>query len=57
MKSADGLLQSLNLAWQPRADGTFLSDNFQNLVVKGKVANVPFVTGVCHHQFGTITKY
>ncbi|KAG6815333.1 hypothetical protein H0H93_010107 [Arthromyces matolae] len=37
--------QSLSLAFLPRADGVFLTDNPQNLVLKGKVAPVPFITG------------
>ncbi|KAF8194390.1 alpha beta-hydrolase [Mycena galopus ATCC 62051] len=45
--------QSLILAWLPRADGTFLSDNPQRLVQEGKVANVPFVTGDCDDE-GTL---
>ncbi|KAK7050555.1 carboxylic ester hydrolase [Favolaschia claudopus] len=45
--------QSLVLAWLPRADGTFLSDNPQRLVQQGKVANVPFVTGDCDDE-GTL---
>ena len=35
------------LAWIPRADGVFLTDSPQNLVVQGSVANIPFVTGTC----------
>ncbi|KAJ3555359.1 hypothetical protein NM688_g2623 [Phlebia brevispora] len=45
--------QSLNLAWLPRADGVFLSDDPQQLVVNGRVANVPFVTGDCDDE-GTL---
>ncbi|KAJ6455465.1 carotenoid ester lipase precursor [Mycena sanguinolenta] len=45
--------QSLVLAWLPRADGTFLSDNPQRLVQQGLVANVPFVTGDCDDE-GTL---
>ncbi|KAI0077854.1 carotenoid ester lipase precursor [Panus rudis PR-1116 ss-1] len=37
--------QSLALAWLPRADGVFLKDDPQKLVMNGSVANVPFVTG------------
>ncbi|KAI0823990.1 carotenoid ester lipase precursor [Trametes gibbosa] len=37
--------QSLRLAWLPRVDGKFLVDAPQNLVQKGSVAGVPFVTG------------
>ncbi|KAJ6554984.1 carotenoid ester lipase precursor [Mycena vulgaris] len=33
--------QSLILAWLPRADGVFLTDNPQRLVQQGKVARVP----------------
>ncbi|VDB87929.1 unnamed protein product [Peniophora sp. CBMAI 1063] len=36
---------SLDLAWQPRADGTFLTENAQVLVQKGSMADVPFVIG------------
>ncbi|KZV65482.1 alpha/beta-hydrolase [Peniophora sp. CONT] len=36
---------SLSLAWQPRADGAFLTDNAQRLVLNGSVADVPFVIG------------
>ncbi|KAI0793055.1 carotenoid ester lipase precursor [Irpex lacteus] len=35
----------LHLAYQPRADGVFLTDTPQRLVQNGKVANVPFVCG------------
>lgn len=42
--------QSLVLAWMPRADGTFLSDNFQRLIQDGKIANVPFITGNCDDE-------
>ncbi|KAJ7480555.1 carotenoid ester lipase precursor [Mycena latifolia] len=45
--------QSLVLAWLPRADGTFLTDNPQRLVQQGKVANIPFVTGDCDDE-GTL---
>ncbi|KAF8883776.1 carotenoid ester lipase precursor [Gymnopilus junonius] len=37
--------QSLNLAWLPRTDGIFLTDNPQRLVQQGKVANIPYITG------------
>ncbi|KAF9523405.1 carotenoid ester lipase precursor [Crepidotus variabilis] len=37
--------QSLNLAWVPRVDGVFLTDNPQKLLQQGKVANIPYVTG------------
>ncbi|KAJ7289382.1 Alpha/Beta hydrolase protein [Mycena rebaudengoi] len=45
--------QSLVLAWLPREDGVFLTDNPQRLVQQGKVANVPFITGDCDDE-GTI---
>ncbi|KAJ7046421.1 Alpha/Beta hydrolase protein [Mycena alexandri] len=45
--------QSLLLAWLPRADGTFLSDNPQRLVQQGLVAKIPFVTGDCDDE-GTL---
>ena len=32
--------------WTPRVDGVFLQDNPQKLIEAGKVANVPFVTGM-----------
>lgn len=41
-------LQSLKLAWLPRADGIFLTDAPQKLVQQGKVANIPFITGTIH---------
>ncbi|KAF8073585.1 carotenoid ester lipase precursor [Lyophyllum atratum] len=45
--------QSLSLAWLPRADGVFLTDNPQKLVQQGKVANIPFITGDCDDE-GTL---
>ncbi|KAF9455346.1 Alpha/Beta hydrolase protein, partial [Collybia nuda] len=42
--------QSLVLAWLPRADGVFLSDNPQRLVQQGKVADIPFITGDCDDE-------
>ncbi|KAJ7609564.1 Alpha/Beta hydrolase protein [Mycena polygramma] len=41
------------LAWLPREDGVFLTDQPQRLVQQGKVANVPFITGDCDDE-GTI---
>ncbi|KAJ8454068.1 hypothetical protein ONZ45_g19450 [Pleurotus djamor] len=41
---------SLVLAWLPRVDGTFITENPQVLVQQGKVANVPFVTGNCDDE-------
>lgn len=37
--------QSLALSFGPRADGVFLTDSPQHLVLKGEVARVPFVIG------------
>ncbi|KAI0766816.1 carotenoid ester lipase precursor [Irpex lacteus] len=37
--------ESLNLTWIPRADGKFLQDLPYQAVLKGKIANVPFVAG------------
>ncbi|KAH9480374.1 Lipase 1 [Psilocybe cubensis] len=45
--------QSLNLAWLPRTDGVFLTENPQALVQQGKVANIPFITGNCDDE-GTL---
>ncbi|KAF8877142.1 carotenoid ester lipase precursor [Gymnopilus junonius] len=45
--------QSLNLAWLPRTDGIFLTDNPQRLVQQGKVANIPYITGDCDDE-GTL---
>lgn len=39
-------MQSLDLAWLPRADGVFITEDPQSLVTQGTVANIPFVTGV-----------
>ncbi|KAF7350022.1 COesterase domain-containing protein [Mycena venus] len=45
--------QSLVLAWLPREDGIFLTDQPQRLVQQGKVANVPFIVGNCDDE-GTL---
>ncbi|KAH9170117.1 carotenoid ester lipase precursor [Lactarius sanguifluus] len=45
--------QSVALAWQPRADGVFLTDHPQKLVQQGKVARIPFVAGECDDE-GTL---
>ncbi|KAF8645416.1 hypothetical protein AX16_007831 [Volvariella volvacea WC 439] len=42
--------QSLNLAWQPRADGVFLTDHPQRLIQQGQIARIPFVTGNCDDE-------
>ncbi|EIW81539.1 alpha beta-hydrolase [Coniophora puteana RWD-64-598 SS2] len=48
--------QSLSLAWLPRVDGIFLTDDPQQLVLQGSVADVPFVTGDCNDE-GTIFSF
>jgi acetylcholinesterase len=45
--------QSLALAWGPRADGYFLTDDPQKLVQQGQVARIPFVSGECDDE-GTL---
>ncbi|KAF9522510.1 carotenoid ester lipase precursor [Crepidotus variabilis] len=45
--------RSLNLAWMPRADGYFLPENPQKLVMKGSIAKIPFITGNCDDE-GTV---
>lgn len=37
--------QSLRLAWLPREDGVFLTENPYDLVRNGKVAPIPYVMG------------
>ncbi|KAI0628199.1 carotenoid ester lipase precursor [Trametes polyzona] len=37
--------EGLNIPYWPHADGVFLEDNPQKLVLQGSVANVPFVAG------------
>lgn len=44
---------SLDLVWVPRADGDFLPDNPQRLVLNGTVANIPIVSGNCADE-GTV---
>ncbi|KIJ15043.1 hypothetical protein PAXINDRAFT_169423 [Paxillus involutus ATCC 200175] len=48
--------QSTVLAWQPRVDGVFLTDEPQKLVQQGSVADVPFVNGVCDDE-GTLFSF
>ncbi|KAJ3848967.1 Alpha/Beta hydrolase protein [Lentinula lateritia] len=45
--------QSLNLAWLPRADGVFLTDDPQVLVQQGQVSAIPIVSGDCDDE-GTL---
>jgi len=55
-KVTNRILQSMNLAWGPRADGTFLKAPLQQLVLQGNAAKIPFVTGdenVNHTRFPT----
>ncbi|KAF4617357.1 hypothetical protein D9613_005829 [Agrocybe pediades] len=37
--------KALNLAWMPRTDGVFLTENPQILLQKNIVANIPYATG------------
>ena len=37
---------AVNEVWTPRADGKFLLEDPQQLVLQGSIAKVPFVTGV-----------
>ena len=41
---------SLDLVWVPRADGDFLPDNPQKLVLDGTVADIPIVSGALQLQ-------
>ena len=43
--------QSLRLAWLPRVDGVFLTDNPQTLVQKGQIAPIPMISGEHAVQF------
>ncbi|KAH6917979.1 carotenoid ester lipase [Coprinopsis sp. MPI-PUGE-AT-0042] len=45
--------QSLRLAWLPREDGVFLTDQPLKLVRDGKIARVPIVNGNCEDE-GTL---
>lgn len=45
--------QSLRLAWLPREDGVFLTENPYDLVRNGKVAPIPYVMGNCDDE-GTL---
>ncbi|KAN0124156.1 Alpha/Beta hydrolase fold [Lactarius tabidus] len=48
--------QSLALVWLPRVDGVFLVDNPQELLKRGEVARIPFVSGDCDDE-GTFFAY
>ena len=50
---ADTHFKSVALAYLPRVDGVFLIDNPQQLVLRGEVANIPFVTGSHPIRFST----
>ncbi|EIW58852.1 carotenoid ester lipase [Trametes versicolor FP-101664 SS1] len=45
--------QALDTPWMPHADGLFLVDNPQRLLLEGKIANIPFVIGSCKDE-GTL---
>ncbi|KAI0819587.1 carotenoid ester lipase [Trametes gibbosa] len=45
--------QALNTPWMPHADGLFIRDNPQRLLLEGNVSDVPFVIGSCEDE-GTL---
>jgi Carboxylesterase family len=45
--------QPIALVWKPLVDGAFLSHSPQKLILEGKVANIPFITGSCDDE-GTL---
>ncbi|PIL29438.1 hypothetical protein GSI_08380 [Ganoderma sinense ZZ0214-1] len=45
--------QAFNTGWMPHADGVFLLDNPEKLVLEGSVASIPFVVGSCEDE-GTL---
>ncbi|TFK87018.1 carotenoid ester lipase precursor [Polyporus arcularius HHB13444] len=45
--------QALNTPWMPHADGVFLKDGPQQLVLKESIADIPFVIGSCEDE-GTL---
>ncbi|KAH9970755.1 carotenoid ester lipase precursor [Lactifluus volemus] len=45
--------QSLDLAWKPQVDGHFLAEEPQKLVLRGKIADIPFITSDCDDE-GTL---
>ncbi|KAI0351864.1 carotenoid ester lipase [Trametes cingulata] len=46
--------QALNTPWMPHADGLFLTDDLQQLVLQNKIAHIPFVIGACEDE-GTLS--
>ncbi|KAG6848012.1 hypothetical protein H0H93_004198 [Arthromyces matolae] len=42
--------QSLNLAWRPRVDGVFLTENPQYSILRGRVSRVPVIIGNCDDE-------
>lgn len=40
----------------PRADGVFVTDHPQKLVLEGSVANIPFISGVCDSSITVRTR-
>ncbi|KAF7976505.1 hypothetical protein HWV62_6309 [Athelia sp. TMB] len=49
--------QGLASAWLPRVDGKFLKDDPQQLVLKGSVAKIPFVSGDDDDEGTTFSLY
>ncbi|KAI0699605.1 carotenoid ester lipase precursor [Cerioporus squamosus] len=45
--------EALNTPWMPHADGVFLEDGPQQLVLKDSIADIPFVVGSCEDE-GTL---
>ncbi|KAI0793616.1 hypothetical protein C8Q74DRAFT_1365215 [Fomes fomentarius] len=41
------------MPWMPHADGVFLRDEPQKVVLEGSIADVPFVVGSCEDE-GTL---
>jgi len=47
---SDFSYQGLAIPWLPRVDGTFLTASPQQLVLEGRIADVPFVNGDCEDE-------
>ena len=54
--TADTHFKSAVLVYLPRVDGVFLTDNPQQLVLRGEVANIPFVAGSNPIRFPSPTR-
>ncbi|KAN0124160.1 Alpha/Beta hydrolase fold, partial [Lactarius tabidus] len=49
--------QSVALVWLPRVDGVFLVDDPQELLQRGEVARIPFVSGDCDDEGTSFSLY